>query len=170
MAFVITDGKQTKTGSYTPLGLAAKPLRNMGVQMVAIGVGKRNVVDARELLEIAGQDNYVYVIESFEELQNPGQAKIFRQRVCQGEHQVLHALSQNNFSMFTSPEWDVRSSQAFPLPSFDVSLTEGRYLRQLTPGWTEALGVTRVKFYYLVEKKEVIIHNHVKPNIIKKDL
>ncbi|XP_027057449.1 collagen alpha-1(XII) chain-like isoform X1 [Pocillopora damicornis] len=83
MAFVITDGKQTKTGSYTPLGLAAKPLRNMGVQMVAIGVGKRNVVDARELLEIAGQDNYVYVIESFEELQNPGQAKIFRQRVCQ---------------------------------------------------------------------------------------
>ena len=115
MAFVITDGKQTKTGSYTPLGLAAKPLRNMGVQMVAIGVGKRNVVDARELLEIAGQDNYVYVIESFEELQNPGQAKIFRQRVCQGEHQVLHALSQNNFSMFTAPEWDVRPSQAFPL-------------------------------------------------------
>lgn len=115
MAFVITDGKQTKTGSYTPLGLAAKPLRNMGVQMVAIGVGKRNAVDARELLEIAGQDNYVYVIESFEELQNPGQAKIFRQRVCQGEHQVLHALSQNNFSMFTAPEWDVRPSQAFPL-------------------------------------------------------
>ena len=115
MAFVITDGKQTKTGSYTPLGLAAKPLRNMGVQMVSIGVGKRNVVDARELLEIAGQDNYVYVIESFEELQNPGQAKIFRQRVCQGEHQVLHALSQNNFSMFTAPEWDVRPSQAFPL-------------------------------------------------------
>ncbi|XP_022803424.1 collagen alpha-6(VI) chain-like isoform X2 [Stylophora pistillata] len=102
MAFVITDGKQTKTGSYTPLRRAADPLRRKGVQLVAIGVGNRNAVDTRELLEIAGQNNYVYLIESFEELQNPGQARIFRQRICQGKNQVFYASFNVSFSQMTA--------------------------------------------------------------------
>lgn len=82
IAFVITDGKQTKTGQYTPLSIASKYLKDKGVQMIAIGVGNRNTVDYTELLDIASQDDYVYLVESFDELQNPGQARIFRQRVC----------------------------------------------------------------------------------------
>ena len=86
IAFVITDGKQTKTGQYTPLARASKLLKDKGVQIVAIGVGEiRTVVDYTELLDISSSDEYVFVAKTFEELQNPGNARLFRRRVCDGK-------------------------------------------------------------------------------------
>lgn len=86
IAFVITDGKQTKTGQYTPLATASKLLKDKGVQIVAIGVGElRTVVDYTELLDIASTNEYVFVAKSFDELQNPGNARLFRRRVCDGK-------------------------------------------------------------------------------------
>ena len=86
IAFVITDGKQTKTGQYTPLARASKLLKDKGVQIVAIGVGEiRTVVDYSELLDISSRSEDVFVAESFEDLQNPGKARLFRRKVCDGK-------------------------------------------------------------------------------------
>ena len=86
IAFVITDGKQTKTGQYTPLARASKLLKDKGVQVIAIGVGElRTVVDYTELLDISSSTEYVFVAKTFEELQNPGNARVFRRRVCDGK-------------------------------------------------------------------------------------
>lgn len=86
IAFVITDGKQTKTGQDTPLAKASKLLKDKGVQIVAIGVGElRTVVDYTELLDISSSTEYVFVAKSFEQLQNPANARVFRRRVCDGK-------------------------------------------------------------------------------------
>ena len=83
---MITDGKQTKTGQYTPLATASKLLKDKGVQIIAIGVGElRTVVDYTELLDIASTNEYVFQAKSFEELQNPANARLFRRRVCDGK-------------------------------------------------------------------------------------
>ncbi|KAJ7381073.1 hypothetical protein OS493_004671 [Desmophyllum pertusum] len=89
IAIVITDGKQTKSGHYTPLATASKLLKDKGVQIIAIGVGKiRTAVDYTELLDIASANEYVYLTDSFEKLQIPGFARVFRQRVCQARPSV----------------------------------------------------------------------------------
>ena len=86
IAFVITGGKQNKTGQYTPLARASKLLKDKGVQIVAIGVGELStVVDDAELLDISSSNEDVFVATSFEELQNPGNARLFRRRVCDGK-------------------------------------------------------------------------------------
>jgi len=88
IAFVITDGKQTKKGQYTPLARASELLKKKGVQIVAIGVGElRTVVDYTELLDIASSNEYVFLARSFDELQNPANARVFRRRVCDGKRE-----------------------------------------------------------------------------------
>ena len=64
---MITDGNQTKTGQYTSLPVASQGIKNKGVTVYAVGVGK--AVDMSELLEIASAPEYVITSPSFKDLQ-----------------------------------------------------------------------------------------------------
>ena len=75
---VITDGKQTTTKAYTELSVASQGVKNKGVVVYAVGVGKG--ADAAELREIASSQENVYISESFKELQ--GLAVNIRRRLC----------------------------------------------------------------------------------------
>ena len=64
---MITDGNQTKTGQYTSLPVASQGIKNKGVTVYAVGVGK--AVAMSELLEIASAPEYVITSPSFKDLQ-----------------------------------------------------------------------------------------------------
>ena len=66
IAFVLTDGEQTKTGSFIPLSRAALTLKNVGVRIIAIGIGKN--VKREELKQIASSEKDVVVTKSFDAL------------------------------------------------------------------------------------------------------
>ena len=65
---VITDGAQTTTKAYTPLPKASAGVKNKGVAVYAIGVGKG--VNEAELRQIASSQENVFVSASFKELHN----------------------------------------------------------------------------------------------------
>jgi len=44
-------------------------------------------VDYTELLDIASSNEYVFLARSFDELQNPANARVFRRRVCDGKRE-----------------------------------------------------------------------------------
>ena len=64
---VITDGKQTTSKPYTELSVASQGVKNKGVPVYAVGVGKG--VDAEELRDIASSQENVFISASFKELQ-----------------------------------------------------------------------------------------------------
>lgn len=66
IAFVLTDGEQTTTSGYTPLDRAALTLKNVGVRIIAIGIGSK--VNKDELKQIASSDKDVIVTKSFNDL------------------------------------------------------------------------------------------------------
>ena len=76
---VITDGKQTTTNPYTELSVASQGVKNKGVAVYAVGVGKG--ADVAELREIASSQENVYVSASFKELQ-PVAVEI-RKKLCE---------------------------------------------------------------------------------------
>lgn len=78
MLIVITDGKQTTRKPYTELSVASQGVKNKGVAVYAVGVGKG--ADAAELKEIASSQENVYISQSFKELQSL--AGIIRTRLC----------------------------------------------------------------------------------------
>ena len=66
---MITDGEQTKNGKkgpYTPLKDASQPLKDKGIELWAIGIGKG--FDAAELEAITSDQNKVLVVTSFDKL------------------------------------------------------------------------------------------------------
>ena len=65
---MITDGNQTKTGRYTRLSIAVQGIKNKGVTVYAVGVGR--TAYRAELLEIASAPKYVFRSQSFKRLQN----------------------------------------------------------------------------------------------------
>lgn len=68
---MITDGQQTKSGfkgPYTPLDKASQPLKDKGVDVWSVGVGKG--ADRSELEIIASDPGKVLVIQSFKELKD----------------------------------------------------------------------------------------------------
>ncbi len=65
---VITDGKQTTSKPYTKLSVASQGIKNKGVTVYAVGVGKG--ADETELREIASSQENVILSASFKELQN----------------------------------------------------------------------------------------------------
>ena len=79
---MITDGSQTKTGQFTPLTIASQGIKNKGVTVYAVGVGKGAV--RSELLEIASGPGNVLSTSSFEELQKiPSE---LRRQFCEGNY------------------------------------------------------------------------------------
>ena len=79
---MITDGSQTKTGQFTPLTIASQGIKNKGVTVYAVGVGKGAV--RSELLEIASGPGNVLSTSSFEELQKI--ASELRRQFCEGNY------------------------------------------------------------------------------------
>ena len=78
---VITDGKQTTSKPYTKLSVASRGVKNAGVDVYAIGVGKG--ADAAELREIASGQENVFISASFKELQTL--AVQIRKKLCEGQ-------------------------------------------------------------------------------------
>ena len=75
---VITDGKQTTSKPYTELSVASQGVKNKGVAVYAVGVGKG--ADVAELKEIASSQENVFISASFKELQ-PVAVEI-RKKLC----------------------------------------------------------------------------------------
>lgn len=68
IAVVLTDGKQTVSSDAQPLDIASEPLREEGVYIFAIGIGKE--VDRKELRLMTENDADVVVADSFDDLRN----------------------------------------------------------------------------------------------------
>lgn len=66
IAFVLTDGEQTPSPGALPLDRAAKFLKNEGVRLIAIGIGKN--VKNEELKSIASSDKDVILADTFDGL------------------------------------------------------------------------------------------------------
>ena len=81
MAVVVTDGKQTTTGSYTKLSVASQGIKNKGVTVYAVGIGSNP--DRAELEEIASSPENVLTSASFKELETI--APQLRTTVCEGK-------------------------------------------------------------------------------------
>ena len=81
MAVVITDGKQTTTGSYTKLSVASQGIKDKGVTVYSVGIGSNP--DQDELEEIASRPEYVLKSASFRALQTI--APRLRKAVCDGK-------------------------------------------------------------------------------------
>ena len=65
---MITDGAQTRDrGDYTDLTTASSGIKNKGVTVFALGIGKS--VDLSEVDKIASGGDYVYSAESFRDLE-----------------------------------------------------------------------------------------------------
>lgn len=63
---VLTDGKQTKSQYSTPPEKQADILRKNGVEIIAVGIGRR--VDGLELATLTGKPENVLLPKSFDEL------------------------------------------------------------------------------------------------------
>ena len=63
---VLTDGSQTQDAAAEDPGVVAEELRNSGIRVLAVGIGKG--VNGTELARIAGDSKNVYSAASFDEL------------------------------------------------------------------------------------------------------
>ena len=82
---MITDGKQTTAKPYTELSVASQGVKNKGVAVYAVGVGKG--ADAAELREMASSQENVFISASFKELQPI--AVELRKRLCDCKFLIL---------------------------------------------------------------------------------
>eukprot|EP00794_Sanderia_malayensis_P005408 gene5408-6084_t len=64
--FLVTDGKQTRRYNYIEPRVVAEPLRQNGVHIKAIGIGRD--ADRKELESITGNKDNVYLIKYFNQL------------------------------------------------------------------------------------------------------
>ena len=81
---MITDGAQTKSGKkgpYTPLAKASQPLKDKGVDIWSIGVGKG--VNRTELETIASDPKKVMIVRSFKELKPV--VEELQRKACEGK-------------------------------------------------------------------------------------
>ncbi len=66
LVFLLTDGSQTKDNDAVDPAVLAKELRDDGIKLIVIGVGKGTKLD--ELERIAGVSSNVYMANDFNEL------------------------------------------------------------------------------------------------------
>ena len=76
----MTDGK-----SYDRVGRPAAALRNMGVQVFALGVGKR--ISMKQLTQIASNRRHVFTAN----FRNLGSfVRAIKQKACKGKNSYVH--------------------------------------------------------------------------------
>jgi len=79
---VFTDGQQTKNkGPFTELQIASRDLKQKGVAVYAMGIGKN--VERKELKDIASNNDNVFIATSFEALE--GFAETLKATLCKGK-------------------------------------------------------------------------------------
>lgn len=66
IAFVLTDGEQTRAGNELSLEVVSDRLKKKGVRIISIGIGKR--VNKNQLTVIASSEKDVVIAESFDGL------------------------------------------------------------------------------------------------------
>lgn len=66
IAFVLTDGKQTRDYDAKPLDIAVRPLHDLGVEVYVIGIG--SYIEKEELYLLARRSQDVFFVSSFEKL------------------------------------------------------------------------------------------------------
>ena len=66
IAIVLTDGRQTKTGGYTPLEVASQGIKDKCVVVYSIGIGA--MVKVEELRQISSSDDNAFTFSGFIEL------------------------------------------------------------------------------------------------------
>ena len=66
LVFLLTDGSQTKDSDAVDPAVLAKELRDDGIKLIVIGIGKGTKLD--ELERIAGASSNVYLAKDFNEL------------------------------------------------------------------------------------------------------
>ena len=66
---ILSHGVQTKTKNYIDLRVASMPLKESGVLMTAIGIGRHT--DREELVTITGNTESVYTVRNFKLLLQP---------------------------------------------------------------------------------------------------
>ena len=89
VAVVITDGEMTrKDRQYENLPVLAADLKNKGVELYAIGIGKFSPL---ELEEIASKSENVFTSSSFENLKGTLSDRL-TEELCDGEYRVLYPI------------------------------------------------------------------------------
>ncbi len=79
---VLTDGAQTADADAVDPGDIAKQIRQTGIKVIVIGIGKN--VDSKELLHIAGGDkSNLYQASNFDELKSPAFVDSVSKAGCQ---------------------------------------------------------------------------------------
>lgn len=68
IVFLLTDGSQTASADAVDPAIVAKQLRDDGIQLIVIGIGKKTKV--AELQAIAGNNANVYLAKDFDELKS----------------------------------------------------------------------------------------------------
>ena len=80
LAFVLTDGEQTPDPRAIPLDRASGWLKNAGVRLIAIGIGRN--VNKQELTTIASSEEDVIITDSFDGLLR--QVEPLTKAACEG--------------------------------------------------------------------------------------
>ncbi len=124
VAIFFTDGIQTTQGvdDLIPISDVASRLRERGIVIFAVGIG--NGVERKQLLEIAGREEYVIMMTSFSDLEQSA-AKIAA-LTCQqvvGKFDIYHL-------------YIIAGTQ---MKSFDHSMLLVRLNTKLVPNWVECM-------------------------------
>lgn len=94
---MITDGKQTvDKGPYTPLDKASQPLKDKGVFVYALGIGKG--VEPEQLQQIATNRQGVFVAPSFDGLK-PMIRTILNSVCGEGKTDLLTSICLVNYAI-----------------------------------------------------------------------
>ena len=101
IAFLLTDGEQTKQFGYTPLNQASQRLKDVGVRLIAIGIGGN--VKRGELEQIASSKKDVIIADSFDKLL--AVVESLTQTACEGierksiakENKLTHFMKLSQF-------------------------------------------------------------------------
>ena len=81
---MVTDGEMTKDREYKELSVVATDLKNKGVEVIAVGVGRDP--SREELRVIASTIGNVFTVDSFDDMQ--ALSSLLRSRFCEGEWHV----------------------------------------------------------------------------------
>ena len=152
MAVVITDGKQTTTGSYTRLSVASQGIKNKGVTVYAVGIGSSP--DRAELEEIASRPENVLTSASFTALQTI--APELRKAVCDGKSgftlcsRVDCEQSDCQQSLVFFSLSVARERARFERRSRDLRATSGKAEKKRETARSLALGIMSLVFIILM--------------------
>ena len=103
IAFLTTDSRNTPLPDTVPLRIASEPLKQKGVRIFAVGIGKG--VNLQELLEITERKEDVFLVNSFSSLLGEVDSFVTNILWAIGKYQIfvflnLHFLDLNKYVIY----------------------------------------------------------------------